>query len=108
MGSPPAEVDYDLEIPVEGEPKPASFFKLADDYACLFELAREQRLSLVKRYACGKLIINCLLRQRRRNRPALAVFGVAVPLGFRSRLPCRLATRLVGRRFAFASVRFAF
>ena len=46
--SPPAEVDHDLEIPVEGEPEPASFFKLADDYARLFELAREESLYLVE------------------------------------------------------------
>ena len=46
--SPPAEVDHDLEIPVEGEPEPASFFKLADDYARLFELAREESLCLVE------------------------------------------------------------
>ena len=56
--SPPAEVDHDLEIPVEGEPEPASLFKLADDYARLFDLACEERLRLIDWYARRKLIIN--------------------------------------------------
>ena len=36
----PAEIDHDLEIAVEGEPQPGSLFKLANDHARLFELAR--------------------------------------------------------------------
>ena len=54
--SPPAEIDHDLEIAVEGEPQPGSLFKLADNYACLFELAREKSLAVVERCAVGKLI----------------------------------------------------
>jgi hypothetical protein len=40
--SSPAEVDHDLEIPIEGEPRPASLFKLANDYACFFKLSGEE------------------------------------------------------------------
>ena len=74
----PAEIDHDLEIAVEGEPQPGSLFKLAYNYACLFELAREKSLAVVERCAVGKLIVNCLLRQWRCNRASVAVPGVAV------------------------------
>jgi hypothetical protein len=52
--SPPAEIDHDLEIPVEGEPQPTSLLKLVDDYARLFELACEECLSFMDRDACGQ------------------------------------------------------
>src|SRR5215468_587567 len=100
--SPPAEVDHDLEIPVKGEPKPASLLKLADDYARLFKLAGEQRLGLVEGYAIGKLIINGLLRQRRGTGAGVAVAGMA----FAESLACRSRRRralVVG-----LAVRFSF
>ena len=55
------EIDHDLEVGRQGEPKAGALLELASDHPRLFKLAREERLDLVERGAFRELIFRAVL-----------------------------------------------